>query len=193
MTNIITIVQGGKMKLKRLLITVFTLLMMSVCANSMAGDFADGPVIFGYGKHTPVQQDMKLEKSVELKVVFDVSQANKDGGLNRGYDSVARFLNMHVANGVPIENIHLAIVVHGSATNEMRNDKAYKAKYAKENPNMELLSRLLKNGVQIVQCGQSAAYYQLANQDMIQGVDMALSAMTAHAILAQNGYSQNPF
>jgi hypothetical protein len=33
----------------------------------------------------------------------------------------------------------------------------------------------------------------MAKQDMIEGGDMALSAMTAHAMLAAQGYSQNPF
>lgn len=169
------------------------LLLLTMGTKAFAAEFTDGPIIWGYGKHTPVQQDMKVEKNTELKVVFDVSQAGKDGTPNRGYDSVARFLNMHVANGVEIKNINLAIVVHGSATNEMRSAKAYKAKYGKENPNIELLSMLMKSGVQIVQCGQSAAYHQMANEDMIDGVEMALSAMTAHALLARGGFSQNPF
>jgi intracellular sulfur oxidation DsrE/DsrF family protein len=51
----------------------------------------------------------------------------------------------------------------------------------------------LKNKVKFVLCGQSSAYHQIANQDMIEGVDMALSAMTAHTIFAAQGYSQNPF
>jgi hypothetical protein len=33
----------------------------------------------------------------------------------------------------------------------------------------------------------------MANEDMIDGVEMALSAMTAHALLARDGFSQNPF
>jgi intracellular sulfur oxidation DsrE/DsrF family protein len=176
-------------------LTIVTLIMLhsSAWGKSMAAEFTDGPVIFGYGKHTPVQQDMQLEKDALLKVVFDVSQAGKDGAVNRGFDSVARFLNMHVANGIPTKNIHLAIVVHGSASNEMLNSKVYLAKYGKENPNIELISTLLKHNVELIQCGQSAAYHQMANQDMVEGVNMALSAMTAHAILASQGYSQNPF
>ncbi|WP_368361912.1 DsrE family protein [Paraglaciecola mesophila] len=179
--------------IKALMQNVTLLLVLSTNVQAVAAEFSDGPVIFGYGKHAPVQQDIPVEKSTELKVVFDVSQAGKDGTLNRGYDSVARFLNMHVANGVDIRNIDLAIVVHGSATNEMRSAKAYKAKYGKENPNIELLSILMKNGVQIVQCGQSAAYHQMANEDMIDDVEMALSAMTAHALFAQKGFTLNPF
>lgn len=42
-------------------------------------------------------------------------------------------------------------------------------------------------------CGQSAAYYQVQNADLVPGVQMALSAMTAHAVLAREGYSLNPF
>ena len=177
------------------LLTTSTLILMfsSVSGKSMAAEFADGPVIFGYGKHTSVEQDMKLEKNALLKVVFDVGQAGKNGAVNRGFDSVARFLNMHVANGIPAKNIHLVIVVHGSASKEMLNTKAYLAKYGKENPSIELVSTLLKNRVELILCGQSAAYHKIANQDMIEGVDMALSAMTAHAILASQGYSQNPF
>ena len=179
--------------MKLLIIAAMVLLLSSIGGKSLAAEFADGPVIFGYGKHTSVQQDMILEKDAVLKVVFDVSQAGKDGALNRNFDSVARFINMHVANGVPAENIHLAVVVHGSATNEMLNAKAYRAKYGKKNPNLELISALLKNHVKLVQCGQSAASHQMAKQDMIEGVDMALSAMTAHVILAAQGYTQNPF
>ena len=159
----------------------------------MAAEFTDGPVIFGYGKHAPVQQDIKLEKDAILKVVFDVAKAGEDGEVNRAFNSVARFLNMHVANGIPEKNIHLAIIVHGSATNEMLNNKKYLAKYGKKNPNIELISTLLKKNVEFIQCGQSAAFHKIPNQDMIEGVDMALSAMTAHAILAAKGYSQNPF
>lgn len=179
--------------MKSLVIVTLVLLLSSTWNKSIAAEFTDGPVIFGYGKHAPVQQDIKLEKDAVLKVVFDVAKAGKDGEVNRAFNTVARFLNMHVANGIPAKNIHLAVVVHGGAGNEMLNNKKYLAKYGKENPNIELISTLLKNNVEFIQCGQSAAFHKMANQDMIKGVDMALSAMTAHTILAAKGYSQNPF
>ncbi|MDT3272587.1 DsrE family protein, partial [Shewanella sp. SP2S2-4] len=49
------------------------------------------------------------------------------------------------------------------------------------------------HGVKFYICGQSAAYFDLTSTSLLPGVDMALSAMTAHAILAQQGYSENPF
>jgi len=51
----------------------------------------------------------------------------------------------------------------------------------------------LNNQVKVYLCGQSAAYYDVKNTDLYKGVDMALSAMTAHALLQQQGYSLNPF
>jgi len=67
------------------------MLISSVWGKSVPAEFADGPVIFGYGKHVPVQQDIMLEKETLLKVVFDVGKAGEDGAVNRSFDSVARF------------------------------------------------------------------------------------------------------
>jgi intracellular sulfur oxidation DsrE/DsrF family protein len=177
--------------MKFVAISMVFLLLGSV--TSQAAEFADGPLILGYGKHAPVQQDIKPAKDAVFKVVFDVSQRGKDGGLNRHFDSVARFLNMNVANGMAAENVQVAIVLHGSASYDILNAKAYKAKFGKENPNLALISQLLENKVDIVLCGQSSAFQGIGNEDMIEGVDMALSAMTAHAMYAAKGYSQNPF
>lgn len=70
--------------------------------------------------------------------------------------------------------------------------------YAKQhsgavNANRALVKALVDHGVKFYICGQSAAYFDLTNASLLPGVDMALSAMTAHAILAQQGYSENPF
>jgi hypothetical protein len=40
---------------------------------------------------------------------------------------------------------------------------------------------------------ESAAAYGIKPEDLIPGVEMALSAMTAHALLQQNGFTVNPF
>ena len=177
----------------KLTFVVFAVIGCFTWGNAFAEGFEDGPVIFGYGKHAPVKQDVTLPKDTEFKLTFDIDQAGKEGTLNRGIDTVARFINMHVANGVPLENLHLAMVIHGGASNEMLNGKAYKQKYGKPNPNAELLSTLSANGVQIMLCGQSAYYHQIDHDDLIDGVDMVLSAMTAHMLLNQQGYYVNPF
>jgi intracellular sulfur oxidation DsrE/DsrF family protein len=163
--------------------------------HSLAGmeAFEDGPLIQGYGKHAKVEQDVKIPENIMLKVAFDVSDSGGNVNVNRKFDSLARFINMHVANGVEAENIELALVVHSKAGADLLNEKAYNDKFETNNPNLELLQLLIKNNVQVFLCGQSAAFYDIKNADLIEGLQMSLSAMTTHALLQQQGYHLNPF
>jgi intracellular sulfur oxidation DsrE/DsrF family protein len=52
---------------------------------------------------------------------------------------------------------------------------------------------MLDQGVRFILCGQSGAAYGIRQEDLIPGVETALSAMTAHALLQQRGYTVNPF
>lgn len=115
------------------------------------------------------------------------------GEVNRKIETLARFINMHVANGVSAENIHLALVVHGKAGFDLLKSRLYQEKFNSTNANSALLQDLMKNQVQIYLCGQSAAYYDIDKPLLEPGVKMALSAMTAHAVLNSKGYSLNPF
>ncbi|MEP4891174.1 MAG: DsrE family protein [Aliiglaciecola sp.] len=162
-------------------------------ANKETGKFTTGPVIEGFGKHAKVQIDQTFDPNTEFKVAFDVSKTSGEKTLNRHFDSLARFLNMLVANGAKQENIHLALVVHGSAGSDLLNPAAYKKRFNAENPNNPLIAELLKNNVEVYLCGQSAAFRDVSNDELIEGVQMSLSAMTAHSLLNQRGYSVNPF
>jgi intracellular sulfur oxidation DsrE/DsrF family protein len=179
-----------------MIMKTFSLILgILVSFGSQAGieAFKAGPLIENYGKHAKVEQDVIVPENTILKVAFDVSDTNGKDELNRKFDSLARFLNMHVANGTKAENINLALVVHGKAGADLLNEKAFKHKYETSNPNRELLQQLMKHRVDIFLCGQSAAYYDIQNSELIDGVKMALSAMTIHALLQQKGYHLNPF
>ena len=88
---------------------------------------------------------------------------------------------MHTAAGIPRENIQLAVVVHGQATNDLLTPEAYAARFdGAENPNAPLIVALASEGVRIIPCGQSAAGLGLdETADLLPGVEVALSAMTA--------------
>ena len=57
----------------------------------------------------------------------------------------------------------------------------------------ERIEALLAEDVRFILCGQSAAALGIQRQSLAPGVQMALSAMTAHALLQQQGYTLNPF
>ena len=52
---------------------------------------------------------------------------------------------------------------------------------------------MMGQGVRIIICGQSAAANGVRADELIEGVEVELSAMTAHALLQQAGYTVNPF
>ncbi|MDQ7048878.1 MAG: DsrE family protein [Enterobacterales bacterium] len=97
---------------------------------------------------------------MKYKVLFDISKAADDKTkLNKNIESVARFINMHVLNGVKLENIEIAVVLHGKATRDGLNHKAYQKRYSNNNPTLDLIHQLRAKGVSFYQCGQSA-YFQ---------------------------------
>jgi len=168
------------------------LLSLAVVAAGSAGAdepvFSTGPVIEDFGPKADVADD-RLSSSSVFKVAFDVSDEANDGEINRRLESVARFLNMHVAAGVPAANIQLAVVVHGGASRDLVLASSQDA----TNPSAPLVAALLEAGVTIDLCGQSAAHYGIRGDELLPGVRLRLSAMTAHAQLQQRGYTLNPF
>jgi len=155
-------------------------------------EFRYGPVFENFGKHAPVE-GVSFAEDQTFNVAFDVAKAAKAGEVNRKFESLARFINMHVANGVKLENLSLALVVHGSATEEMLKTSHFKQRTGEPNGNEALLAQLMSKGVKVIVCGQSAAAHKVEINALIEGVSMDLSAMTAHARLAEKGYSVNPF
>lgn len=156
--------------------------------------FENGPVFTEFGPHAPVVSDMPIPAGTVFKVAFDTSTAAEEGQLNKTLESAARFINMNVAAGMAEKDIHVAVVVHGKAGLDLFSNAAWgKVHGGASNPNQPLVRALLDHGVRIILCGQSAAGMEIAKIQLEPGVEIALSAMTAHALLANEGYSENPF
>lgn len=147
--------------------------------------FETGPVFSQFGPHAPVAGIGQVDADTEFSHSFDVSKSADPDALNKGFESAARFINMHVAHGVPEENIRIAVVVHGKAVMDLLAKP--------DNTSADMVQVMLDHGVRFIACGQSAAAYGVTQEDLLPGVEMALSAMTAHALLQQRGYTVNPF
>ena len=175
------------------IILVTNLLLISLTALAAPADFSKGPVFENYGENTPIEGGLAKPQSRRFKVVFDISDQSAAGGTNRQFNSVARFINMHVRAGVQKDNIDVAMVIHGKASFDLMNDKAHTAKFDQANRNSELIDLLSNFGVSVIICGQSASYHGINKADLNQNVKLSLSAMTANALLQQQGYTLNPF
>ncbi len=166
----------------------------ALSAQAGESNFHAGPVFSDFGKIATVQTDIPISKRAKLKVLFDSSKPADVGTVNRNLNTVARFINMHVEAGVPEKNIKTAIVFHGKGSFDLTKNSYYSTKYdGAENENIAIVKALTEQGVRIILCGQTAAYYDITKADLLPGVEMALSAMTAHALLQQQGYTPNPF
>jgi intracellular sulfur oxidation DsrE/DsrF family protein len=167
--------------------SVFLLSILSLLPLATYADFSSfstGPAIKDYGPVADVDVTFPVSKDTDFRHIFDVAEQAEDGELNRTLVSAARFINMHARAGFDVSRIRLAVIVHGKAVRDVTVEASSSS---------GLVASLIDHGVNIIVCGQSAAYYDVTTDDLLPGVEMALSAMTAHALLQQQGYTLNPF
>jgi intracellular sulfur oxidation DsrE/DsrF family protein len=171
---------------------VFTLGTPSAAQDFSA--FREGPVFTEFGAVARIDPDVEVPADAKFKVAFDAVQPAGEDGMNRSIESAARFINMHVLHGVPLDNIEVAVVVHGKASLDVLNRTAYAARFdGKDSLTAAPLAEMIAKGVKVYICGQSAMANGIAKEDLVEGVQVTISAMTAHAMLQQQGYTINPF
>ncbi|MFB0612450.1 DsrE family protein [Aurantiacibacter poecillastricola] len=173
--------------MRAIVLSALALLVATPAAAQQAdmSAFTTGPVFEDFGPHASVEQTDPLPADTSLRHSFDVAAAAEEGRFNRGFESAARFINMHAANGIDPSQIEVAVVVHGGAVRDLLDGE--------DNAGAANVRAMLDHGVRFIVCGQSAAGLGISADDLIPGVEMALSAMTAHALLQQQGYTVNPF
>jgi intracellular sulfur oxidation DsrE/DsrF family protein len=174
---------------------VLTLMLAAAPALAQNREgFGPGPVLPDVGPIAPVASDLPIPKGTKFKIAFDVRARADAGKLSRQIETAARTLNMHVAAGVPKEDVQIVVIVHGPAGFDLLKPEVYAARNeGKANGSADAVKKLLDAGVEFYLCGQSAMGLKIAKADLIPGVKMSLSAITAHALYQQRGYTLNPF
>ncbi|MGW9686393.1 DsrE family protein [Flagellimonas sp. 2504JD1-5] len=149
-----------------------------------------GPIIDDFGKVYKIDNpDFKVHPDKTYKAVIDVTGKNDShDARNPLIETAARYLNMHAQSGVPAKQLKVALVVHGGASKDVISNTAYQKRYGKDNPNSDLVKSLLNIDVPVIICGQSATYHGIDRSELIEGVQLSLSAMTALVHLQDEGY-----
>jgi len=160
------------------------------CTSLSAQTKKAGPIITNYGKVWEIKDpDFIVDHAKEFKVVFDIMNSPEDySAINATIETAARFLNMHAQSGIPKGQLKVALVVHNRASKDIITNAAYKKRYGTDNPNSELVKALLDTGGQIIFCGQSSLSRDFPKEELIDGVQMSLSAMTALIQLQDEDY-----
>ena len=146
------------------------------------------------GAETPIlNPTFPGQKDLVYKVAWDVTQGGaKPEDAVAGFAIPANFLVMADENGLDRKKVHLAIIVHGTATQSLLNNDAYRAATGKDNPNVALLEALNGAGVQVIVCGQALMSRKVPRDQLLSFVKVSTSATMARATLHAQGYATFP-
>lgn len=133
---------------------------------------------------------LDYDKSLTYKLAIDVTDGVSDSTrILSPLLEVARSYNLNIANGVPKRKLETAVVIHGSAIWGILNNEAYKEKYGVDNPNLEVIKTMKKQGIKFYVCAQVLAFRNLPFEDVSKEIDLTVSAKTALITLDQMGYT----
>lgn len=127
------------------------------------------------------------------KVVLDVTTPSEADQLNKGLERAARLINLYGAAGLQADDVQIAVVVHGDATRTILNQAAYHGRFDVEtNPNLALIAALREAGVEVFVCGQALGNKGFSEDEVAEGVTIAVSALTLLLNRQADGYTAIP-
>ncbi len=163
-------------------------------APNVPGMQPSGPVINSTGFSIKVENPtFAIPAGHVFKAVWEINQGDT-ASVNQQLTTIARFLNVHARHDIPASRVQTAAVVHGGGWIALMNDSAYAARYGgKTNPSKALVQELLASGTQLVLCGQTAGARGIKQEELLPGVQIAISAMTALNVFQTQGFQFNPW
>jgi len=150
------------------------------------------PVVQGYGAILP-RPDAIEQPQAGVMVVFDATADAKIDAIHKGFDRIARLLNLYGASGLSAGDAKITIVMHGEATKSVLSNTAYAERFGgASNPNLPLIEKLQKLGVEVVVCGQALNYKGFSDTEVDSGIPIAASALTVLINKQTAGYAYIP-
>lgn len=153
------------------------------------------PVIKSYGQVFQIPAaDHKPDPSIKYKILVELTEnASKPDSLNEYLEALATLINLHAAEGVPKENIQMAVVLRKMATYGVFGNELYKEKFKCDNPNMQLLKELMDAGVEFYVCGQTMLKRNIDTKKLAPGTKIASSGLTTISTYQLQGYTMIKF
>lgn len=170
------------------------LLFLSICLSVLnIGYSQTDKTLEFYGPTYAIDHpDFKVDLNQEFKAVFDIAKgAESKGELNKLFQTLARYIKLHSDSDLDNNSVKAAMVIHGSAVFDLLNHDEYAKHHQQKglkNPNLELLSILSKQNVEIILCGQTSKHRMVSKNMIHPEVQIALSAMTALIELQNHEY-----
>jgi intracellular sulfur oxidation DsrE/DsrF family protein len=130
------------------------------------------------------------DPNMTYKVVFDVATAAPTmDQVNPGLTVVVRYLNTLAKNGVAADHRKIAVVLHQKSTEIILNNEAFRARNdGHDNPNITLIQKMKKAGVDFRVCGQSVLANRIDPKTIMPEIELDLWALTTLVDLQLRGY-----
>jgi intracellular sulfur oxidation DsrE/DsrF family protein len=132
------------------------------------------------------------DPQLDYKIVWGIGQGAEDPTteINPALPSIARYVNTLAKWGVPEANRHIIVMFHQRSPDFdiVLSNKAFRAKYGTDNPNIELISALKHAGVEFRACGQAVNAREIEPQDVNPDIQIDLWAMTSFMNLQLRGF-----
>lgn len=152
----------------------------------------EGQVIADFGRFSVIEDaELKPDPSLRYRVVFDVMAAARSADApHHGFERVARMANLLGTGGVTMQPGDLVVTVHGPAARALlTNDEHAKRFEGAANPSAGLLTALMKAGIEIRLCGQTAKAMGVTRGEILPGVHIDTAAITTMATLQLKGWA----
>ena len=178
------------------LLTLACALPVAAQGSSSVAQQASGPVITAAGPSFVVESPTFTAPSrMAMKALFVINAGGGDTvKVNEQLVTMARFFNIHARNGFAEQQLKAAAVIHGAGWAALLSDSAFAARFGgKPNPSRKLVEELLQHGAVLVLCGQTAGARSISRTELIPGVKVSTSAMTAMMVLENDGYRYIPW
>jgi len=108
------------------------------------------------------------------KVVLDVTTPSEADQLNKGLERAARLINLYGAAGLQADDVQIAVFD------------------VETNPNLALIAALREAGVEVFVCGQALGNKGFSEDEVAEGVTIAVSALTLLLNRQADGYTAIP-
>jgi intracellular sulfur oxidation DsrE/DsrF family protein len=185
---------------KTIRVALVTLGAAALCAAALAADegaqsqFWQTPVLQGIGRMHPLPHAAYRPSPRETyKIVFSVTRgARKPAEVNPGLERVARTVNLYASAGVPLSHLKFVAILYGAATDAALDEGHYRQRFGVTNPNLEVIEKLRKAGIDVAVCGQAVAEHDYQYDWIAPHVTLALSALTTITVLQHRGYALMP-
>ncbi len=153
------------------------------------------PVIKSYGTVYQLPNAAhKPDPKINYKIIVELTEnASKPDSLNEYLEAIATLINLHAAEGVPKEKIHVVVVLRKMATYAVFGNELYKEKFKVDNPNLALLKELHDAGTEFYVCGQTMTKRSISEAKLVPEAKVASSGLTAITTFQLKGYTMIKF